>query len=120
MNFEWTTKSQTTPSIMVYEANMTLNIAACEYFKDVKYALVGIDEETKQIGIKPVTKEDLDLGKYNKENLHKVAMGKSYARISNKAFIKRIADAYKISFTEKGLKLECVFDYKQHILIAQL
>lgn len=121
MNFEWSTNDIATKTITIYETNLTLNKAACSYFEDVNYVLLGIDKEKKQIGIKPVTRDDINNEVYPKSQLHRISLGKSYGRISNKSFVKDLCQEFKFDFKEtQNYKFNVTFDYVHQIMIAQL
>ena len=60
MNFEWSTNDIATMTLTIYETNLTLNKAACTHFEDVNYVLLGVDKSARQIGIKPVSKQEID------------------------------------------------------------
>ncbi len=121
MSFTWTTNEIATQTLTIYESNITLNKAACAHFEDVNYVLLGLDIEKKQIGIKPVTKEDINNNIYPKSQLHRISLGKSYGRISNKAFIEELANYYNLDFkNEQCFKYKVTFDIIHQIMIAQL
>lgn len=121
MNFKWVKNEIATPTVTIYESNLTLNKVACENFSDIRFVLLGIDDQLNQIAIKPISKEEIDLGIYPSSQLHKISIGKSYGRISNKTFIKSIAVKYNIDFsTQNGIKYDAYFDDKNKILVVQL
>lgn len=121
MNFKWVKNDIATPTVTIYESNLTLNKIACEEFSDVRYVLLGLDEDTKQLAIKPVTKDEVDLGIYPTSQLHKISIGKSYGRISNKPFIKSLSELYDLNFAKaNGIKFIANFDDKNNLLIVQL
>ena len=121
MSFTWTTNEIATQTLTIYESNITLNKAACVHFEDVNYVLLGLDIENRQIGIKPVTKEDINNNIYPKSQLHRISLGKSYGRISNKAFIEGLARHFDLDFQkEQCFKYTVTFDIIHSIMIAQL
>ena len=121
MNFKWIKNDIATPTVTIYESNLTLNKVACENFADIRYVLLGIDEDLKQVAIKPITKDEIDLGVYPPSQLHKISIGKSYGRISNKTFIRSIGELYSIDFTaQNGIKYDARFNEKDKILVVQL
>jgi len=121
MEFIWTKNEVANTSVTLYETNITLNKAACEHFEDINYVLLGRDKEKRLLAIKPITKEEVDLNIYPKMNLHKISLGKSYGRISNKNFMNDLALDYNLSYTkDKGIKYDAFFDENKHILVIQL
>jgi hypothetical protein len=121
MNFEWSTNDIATMTLTIYETNLTLNKAACVHFEDVNYVLLGIDYEAKQIGIKPVTKQEIDDGIYPSSQLHRISLGKSYGRISNKSFVYDLTQKFGFDFSENQCyKYTVKYDVVHAIMIAQL
>ena len=121
MSFEWSTNDIARKTLTIYETNLTLNKAACSHFEDVNYVLLGIDREKNQIGIKPVSKEDLNQHIYPESQLHRISLGKSYGRISNKSFIENLCQEYHLDFQkEQCFKYQAHYDVIHHILIIQL
>lgn len=121
MNFVWAKNDVATTSVTLYETNITLNKAACEPFEDVRYVMLGYDIDSKQIAIKPISKEELDLDLYPRANLHKISLGKSYGRISNKNFMKEISQRFNLDYqTTNGIKLDAFYDENNQIMLVQL
>jgi hypothetical protein len=121
MNFEWSTNDIITKTITIYHSNLTLNKAACQHFENVQYVLLGLDKKDNILGIKPVTKEQLETNVYPVEQLHRISIGKSYGRISNKNFIATIIQAYHLDVKEnQGIKYSANFDVIHQILVVHL
>ena len=121
MNFEWSTNDIATKTLTIYETNLTLNKAACYHFEDVNFVLLGINKKDKQIGIKPVTKEDLNNNVYPETQIHRISLGKSYGRISNKSFVEDLCQEFGFDFKkEQSYKYRVTFDVVHQIMIAQL
>ena len=121
MNFEWSTNDIATMTLTIYETNLTLNKAACSHFEDVNYVLLGIDKKARQIGIKPVTKQEIDDNIYPASQLHRISLGKSYGRISNKSFVYDLSQEFGFNFSDNQFYKYKVTYYVVHsIMIAQL
>ena len=121
MNFVWATSEVANTSVTIYETNITLNKAACEYFKNVNYVLLGFDQEKKILAIKPIPKEIVDQDIYPRSQLHRLSMGKSYGRISNKSFLKDIAEYTNIDLKDgQGTKYNASYDVMNSLLTIQL
>lgn len=116
--FTWVKGNAYSLIVTVYPNNITLNNSAASYFQDVRWAMIGIDEETFNLAIKPVSKREVDLKLVPLEQLHKVSIGKGYARISNKQVVEEICTLLKA--TLDGDKFDAEFDEKQGILIVNL
>ena len=103
MNFEWSTNDIATMTVTVYETNLTLNKAACAHFEDVNYVLLGIDNI------------------YPASQLHRISLGKSYGRISNKSFVYDLSQEFKFDFSENQCyKYKATYDVVHAIMIVQL
>ncbi len=121
MGFTWTTNDIATMTISIYETNITLNKAACKYFEDVNYVLLGFDEETDQIAVKPVSKDEIDNNIYPRDQLHRISLGKSYGRVTNKNFIENIARQYHFDFNKNQCyKYKGKYDIIHQMMIIQL
>lgn len=116
--FTWVKGNAYSLVVTVYPNNITLNNSAAIYFQDVRWAMIGIDSETLSLAIKPVSKREVDLKLVPLEQLHKVSIGKGYARISNKQVVEEIGSLLKTSLD--GVKFDAEFDEKQSILVVNL
>ena len=116
--FTWVKGNAYALIVTLYPNNITLNNSAAAHFQDVRWAMIGIDAENKKIAIKPVTKREMDLKLVPLEQLHKVSIGKGYARISNKQVVEEIAKIVKEDLN--GVKFGAEFDELQGILVVDL
>ena len=118
MAFVWSTNEISKKTVTIYSTNLTLNTAAC---KHVQYVLLGVDKENNLLGIKPVDKTAIDEGIYPSDQLHRISIGKSYGRVSNKNFIENLAREYHLDLSDKqGLKYPANFDVVHQILTVNL
>lgn len=116
--FTWVKGNAYALVVTLYPNNITLNNSAAAYFQDVRWAMIGIDHENYCVAIKPITKREVDLKLVPLEQLHKVSLGKGYARISNKQVIEEIAQL--LDKEVDGVKFDAEFDEKQGLLIVNL
>lgn len=116
--FEWIKGSAYSLVVTLYTNNITLNSSAAEYFKDVRWAMIGLDKVHHCIGIRPITKREVDLNLVPMEQLHKVSIGNGYARISNKVVISEISAM--INREINGLKLSAIYDDNEGILMIDI
>ena len=119
MSFVWAKNDVASMSVTLYDTNITLNKAACSPFEEYRFVLLGYDESTKQLAIKPVSKEEFDLNIYPRNQIHKISLGKSYGRISNKHFMKMIADLYHLDY-QNGIKYDAFYDEDEQLMLVQL
>ena len=121
MNFEWSTNDIAKKTVTIYSTNLTLNKAACRHFEDVNYVLLGLDRKNNLLGIKPIQKQEIDTQIYPEDQLHRISIGKSYGRVSNKNFIENLAREYHLDLSDKqGLKYPANFDVVHQILTVNL
>ena len=116
--FTWVKGNAYSMVVTVYPNNITLNNTAATFFQDVRWAMIGINHEEKQVAIKPISKREVDLKLVPLEQLHKVSIGKGYARISNKQVVEEIASL--LSMPLDGVKFHAKFDEKQGLLVVDL
>lgn len=117
--FEWVKGNAYTMSVTMSPTNMTLNSAAASYFQEVRWVMIGLNNETKKVAIKPITKQEIDLKLVSLDRLHKISIGKGYGRISSKQTMNEIADLLQMKQLD-SLKCEASFDEKQNLLIIDL
>lgn len=115
---EWMQGNSYTMLVTVYPTNITLNTAAANRFLDYRWCMIGFDSQKKQMVIKGVSKAKIDSGLIPMENLHKISIGKGYARISNKSVILKIA---QISDDESiNAKYSAYYDENEDMLVVNL
>ena len=121
MEFVWSTSEVNKKTVTIYSTNLTLNKAACRHFENVGYVLLGLDEKNNLLGIKPVSKQELDNGIYPEDQLHRISIGKSYGRVSNKSFISTLAKLYQLDLSNNQCKkYDATFDVLHSILLVEL
>ncbi|WP_249029559.1 hypothetical protein [Tannockella kyphosi] len=120
MNFEWSPNDIAKEIVTVSNNTITLNTAACRHFENVQYVLLGLDSEKHLLGIKPVAKEQLDANYYPREQLHRISIGKSYGRITNKVFLEQVATVGNVDLGDNQVKYSAKFDVVHQILIINL
>lgn len=98
--------------------NITMNSNASNHFQNVRFASVGIDYETLELAIHPVTKDEMERNTFSESQLHKLSHGSTYTRISNKALLDHIADV--LEHPLDGHKYSGSFDEHKKLLIIHL
>lgn len=100
MNIEWIAKRTNDGAITIYNNNITLNKQAADFFQEAYCVAIGVDSSTKNLIIKSISKDEAE-----KENLrnhfYKIAMKKSYGRITGKALIDELAEIYDLNFNNQ-------------------
>ena len=116
--FQWIKGNAYTMIATLNDTAITLNNSAAANFADIRWCLVGLDDENKLMAIKPVTKNEYDLHLYPMEDLHKISVGTGYARVSNKALMTSISAL--IGLPLDGLKYLASWDEKEKMLVIDL
>lgn len=121
MSFVWASKKPKDGIATIYESNITLNKAASSHFEHAYNVLLGLDNTQKRVAIKPVSKEEFDIGAIPEEKRHKITVKPSYARVCNKKFIKELADVAGIDL-QKGhsFKFKTYWEKKDALLVIDL
>lgn len=113
--FTWVKGNAYTPVATLYTNNITLNQAAVALMQDVHWVMIGLDHDNKKIAIRPVSKQEIERKQVMMQQLHKVSLGKGYARISNKQVMEEIADMLKRELN--GVKFEVDFEESSGLLV---
>lgn len=113
--FTWVKGNAYTPVATLYTNNITLNQAAVALMQDVRWVMIGLDHDNKKIAIRPVSKQEIERKQVMMQQLHKVSLGKGYARISNKQVMEEIADMLKRELN--GVKFEVDFEESSGLLV---
>ena len=88
--YEWIKGSVFNMITTLYPTNITLNSSAATVFSDVRWVMLGLDRIECKLAIKPIAKREIDLKLVPMDQLHKISIGKGYARISCKSIIDEI------------------------------
>lgn len=121
MSFVWTSKKPNDGVATFYESNITSNKAASSHFENAYNVLLGLDRENKKVALKPMTKEEVDIGAIAKEKRHRITVKSSYARVSNKKFIKEVADIAKIELADNNsVKFKAKWSKEDGYLVIDL
>lgn len=116
--FKWISGSVYSLQATFYENNITFNASSASKLMDYAWCMVGFDEEEKKMAVKGVPKTDIERNIVSIENLHRLSMGKGYARISNKNMVQL---AQKIAGRNCiGEKLNVRYDDREQLLIVDL
>ena len=59
-----------------------------------------LDRKNNLLGIKPIQKQEIDTQIYPEDQLHRISIGKSYGRISNKTFIRELSQIYRLDLSD--------------------
>ncbi len=119
--FEWVSKKPLDELATLYEANITLNKSATNYFETAYIVLLGLDKVNKLIAVKPVTKEEVSLGYIPEEQRHNITIKSSYSRVCNKLFLQEVSELMGLDFSEKNsYKYKARWSKSEEALIIDL
>lgn len=116
--YKWVKGNSFNKIATIYSGNITLNVPCINFFDGAKWCVIGIDSENKKIGIKVVSKEDIDKKVFPEDTINKVSIGKSFIRVCNKSIIKEIAKTTKKR--AEGEKFAVSFNQKERLLEIDL
>ena len=120
MSITWFSKTLK-GSISIYETNITINTVAEANFKNAYSTLVGFDTENKTLLIKAISKEEVDMGLYDEQELHPIAIKPSYGRINGKNIIKNICEFVPLDFKKQQFyKFYTNWNKEQRMLVVDL
>lgn len=121
MSFVWASKKPNDGIATLYESNITLNKAASSHFDHAYNVLLGLDPESKRVAVKPISKEEYDIGAIPAEKRHKITVRSSYARVCNKKFLKEVASLANLDLSNNNsVKFNATWDAEQGILVIDL
>ena len=121
MSFIWTSKKPNDGIATLYESNITLNKAASSHFDHAYNVLLGLDYESKRVAVKPISKEESDIGAIPSEKRHKITVRSSYSRVCNKKFLKEVALLANLDLSNNNsFKYPATWDSEKGLLIIDL
>lgn len=120
MNFTWVKNEIASLQATLTDSNITINKAACGHFENVRYVLLGYNLDTSSIAIKAVSPKEYEQNIYPINQLHKLYLGKSYGRVSNKSFMTEIANSFHLNYGEKGIKCNAEYRHMDKMLVIKL
>ncbi len=116
--FKWISGTTNASVVTLAPHNLTLNSVALTHFENSGWCCIGIDQDKYQVALRPISKKEVDLNLIPSHQLHKVSIGKGYARISNKNIATKIGELIKEE--PNGQKFPAHFDEKEKMLIIDL
>ena len=121
MSFVWASKKPKEGVATFYESNITLNKSASSHFDHAYTVLLGLDTEGKMVAVKPISKDESQIGAIPAEKRHKITVKPSYARVCNKKFMREIAELASIDLSDnKSFKFKTNWSDKDSALIIDL
>lgn len=120
MNFQWFHEKPKEVIVTLASGNITLNKQASTYFEHAYNVMLGVDDKTHKIAIKPLTKAEAMSHAIPDNKKYKITIRSSYARITNKAFMEEIMALSGLNLLDESIKYPATWDNKEQILIVDL
>jgi len=116
--YKWAKGSLFNMAVTLHGNSITLNSSAATNFSDVRWVMLGLDKANKKFAVKPIAKNEIDIKAIPLDKLHKISVGKGYARICNKGIMDEIASL--LGKKLDNLKLSAIYDENDEMLIIDL
>lgn len=115
MGITWLNAKEREGVASLYSTNITLNTVASVPFEYAYRVQVGIDDQDNVV-IQPLSKDRVERGDLDEYAIQKIAIKKSYSRISSTDIMKRIAQTLNITLDETPRRFKTKWDDKENIL----
>lgn len=115
MGITWLNAKEREGVASFYSTNITLNTVASVPFEYAYRVQVGIDDQDNVV-IQPLSKDRVERGDLDEYAIQKIAIKKSYSRISSTDIMKRIAQKLNITLDETPQRFKTKWDDKENIL----
>src|SRR5574344_1554568 len=100
MSIIWLNKKQKDGVATINLSSITLNKTALLPLEVANKVMVGINKEEKEIIVKPIDFNKASRGDIDIEELYKITIKSSYARITSKDIIGNILDVFSVSLNK--------------------
>ena len=115
MGITWLNAKEREGVASFYSTNITLNTVASVPFEYAYRVRIGIDDQDNVV-IQPLSKDRVERGDLDEYAIQKIAIKKSYSRISSTDIMKRIAQTLNITLDETPRRFKTKWDDKENIL----
>jgi hypothetical protein len=115
MGITWLNAKEREGVASFYSTNITLDTVASVPFEYAYRVQVGIDDQDNVV-IQPLSKDRVERGDLDEYAIQKIAIKKSYSRISSTDIMKRIAQTLNITLDETPRRFKTKWDDKENIL----
>jgi hypothetical protein len=120
MSFQWFHEKPKEVIVTLSSGNITLNKQAAVYFEHAYSVMLGVDETTKRIAIKPLDKSEAMSHVIPDNKKYKITVRSSYARITNKAFMDEIMQLTQLNLHDETIKYAAKWDEVSQLLVVDL
>ena len=120
MSVKWISKIDTTGTATIYQNYIQTNKQFVDKFIDKYSVLVGLDDETDTIYLKPLSLDEDNDVKYQSSLKIKFNIQKSFMRFGNTKNISQIASIIHVEIPKAGLRGISKWDEKENSLVICL
>lgn len=121
MAIQWFSRKENELIVTIYDSNITLNKVASDYFKTAYSVMLGFEEASNTVLVRPLDKEASRLGHIPEDQRNSISVWQSSARIANKAFISNISNQTGLQFKKsKAHKFMASWDNAKKVLRINL
>lgn len=120
MSVKWFNKLEAEGLATMYPNYIQTNREFVDRFENKYSALVGLDDETDQIVLKPISLDEDNDPKYRDTLKIKFNIQKSFIRFGNKKAMELIASIIHVDIPKEGKKGKCRWDDKENALLIEL
>ncbi|MBE6141945.1 MAG: hypothetical protein E7175_03825 [Erysipelotrichaceae bacterium] len=117
MSVKWISKIDTTGTATIYQNYIQTNKQFVDKFIDKYSVLVGLDDETDTIYLKPLSLDEDNDVKYQSSLKIKFNIQKSFMRFGNTKNISQIASIIHVEIPKAGLRGISKWDEKENSLV---
>lgn len=117
MSVKWISKIDTTGTATIYQNYIQTNKQFVDKFIDKYSVLVGLDDETDTIYLKPLSLDEDNDVKYQSSLKIKFNIQKSFMRFGNTKNMSQIASIIHVEIPKAGLRGISKWDEKENSLV---
>lgn len=116
----WFTRESHKIVATLYPTNIMLNKPGADIAKGEYAALLGIDEEKKEILIRLLNQDEYESKAHPDGEVFVLSGGKSYVRVSSTDFMNAVSSSFGLDFGKSGRKYSCSYDESGKVFIVEL
>lgn len=120
MSVRWIEKIDNEGTATLYPNYLLTNNAFVSKFIDKYSVLVGLDDDTDTIYLKPLSLDEDSDPQYQDSLKIKINIQKSYMRFGNTKSVSQIASIIHVNVPKEGLKGTCKWDDIEESLVIKL
>jgi len=120
MNVTWFNGEPKEIVVTIAPTNLTINKSGAQLFESANQVMLGYDPEKTVVLIRPLSKDEVLRGDIPEHTRYNISVNASYGRITNKAFINRLAAVFDLNFEDRGTKYKAIWNKTNNVLEVRL